>query len=349
MPKAAQKRPQPKRAHRPIRRPAPKSAIVLRTPEVPEHRYALNREQVELIKRTIAKGATDDELQLFLHVAKRHRLDPFTRQLHLIKRKNTESGEMVATIQIGIDGYRQMASRYTDFGSISEAEYGPTIKDEKRDVPEWARVKVYKKGLSEPSVGVAYWHEYSPDLTRPQAFMWRQMPKHMLAKCAEALALRKAHPDLADVYTSEEMSRANQDITPEGRMMTVTNPAEEKYKEREKEGLEQLTPAQREVVERRMKEAEARKNAPIDIQPPRESAPEMKPCLFWQHHKESDSWEIFGSDELKKQNRDLLAPLYSPVAKAIVCSAKQLGALINQLEMRHVSIREYGAQREPGE
>ena len=128
----------------------------------------------------------------------------------------------------------------------------------------------------------------------------------------------------------------------------MTNPAEERYKEREKEGLEQLTPAQREVVERRMKEAEARKNTPIDIQPPREAAPEMKPCLFWQHHKESDSWEIFGSDELKKQNRDLLAPLYSPVAKAIVCDAKALGRLINQLEIRRVPIREYGSQREPG-
>ena len=211
------------RRHAHQRKAVPQQAIVLRTPAIPEHRYDLSGEQVALIKRTIAKGATDDELQLFLWVAKRHRLDPFTRQLHLVRRwdKNAEAGDgkkgaYVATIQVGIDGYRQMASRYPDFGSVSEAEY----EMGQSKMPVWARVRVLKKGMSEPSVGVAYWDEYAPDLTQPGAFMWKKMPRHMLAKCAEAIALRKAYPDLADIYTEDEMARTNSEHTASGRQIT---------------------------------------------------------------------------------------------------------------------------------
>ncbi len=200
------------------KRKAPKKSTAL-VPVAPapiaRREHGLRPEQVSLLKRTVAKDTTNDEFALFMLVARKHRLDPFTRQLHCVKRK----GKMA--IQIGIDGYRAMAARsHKDFGSIGEAdyEYGTDKK-----IPILARIKLWKKGVEQPTVATAFWQEFSPaDINSPEAFMWRKMPRHMLAKCAEALALRKAYPDLADIYTDEEMMQANDDLSPEGREVTDT-------------------------------------------------------------------------------------------------------------------------------
>jgi phage recombination protein Bet len=191
--------------------------------------HGLSREDVALLKQTICKGITESELAMFLWVAKKHKLDPMTRQLHAVKRFVTKhhqdekgiwvGGEQMS-IQIGIDGYRSMAAvNHKDFGGVDEPEY--EFADGEKRIPTLARVRVWKKGFDHPSVGVAYWDEYAPaGLDADKAFMWKKMPKHMLAKCAEALALRKAYPDLADIYTDEEMHQHDQDFTPSGRQIT---------------------------------------------------------------------------------------------------------------------------------
>ena len=189
-------------------------------------RAAREREQIELIKQTCCKGASDDEFRLFMWVAKKHRLDPLTRQLHavfrnLAKHHQDEKGIWVSgkqmTIQVGIDGYRAMAARYPDFGAIGEPEYEYAKAGDR--IPVLARVKVWKKGLAEPTVGIAYWDEYAPNTETDAGFFWKKMPKGQLAKCAEALALRKAYPELSDLYTDEEMHQHDQDFTASGRQI----------------------------------------------------------------------------------------------------------------------------------
>jgi phage recombination protein Bet len=164
---------------------------------------AMSADQVDLIKRTIAKGASDDELRLFLQQCARTGLDPFARQIYWIKR-----GDKGST-QVSIDGFRVVAERTGEMDGQQVHWCGPD--GDWRDVwlvkdpPAAARVLVYRKGCTHPFPGIARWVEYQAG-----GGMWAKMPATMLAKCAEALALRKAFPhQLSGLYTSDEMDQAD--------------------------------------------------------------------------------------------------------------------------------------------
>lgn len=178
----------------------------------------LSHEQVELLKRTICRGSTDDELALFMNVCTRLRLDPFTKQIHAVKRYDRKEGRDVMAIQVGIDGFRLVAERTDKY----LGQLGPQWCGDDgvwREVwlhsspPKAARVAALKQGFVEPLWAVAHWSEYVQ--TRRDGGVtefWQRMPALMLAKVAEALALRKAFPnELSGVYTPEEMAQADRE------------------------------------------------------------------------------------------------------------------------------------------
>jgi len=175
----------------------------------------LTRSQVELIKRTVAKGASDDELRLFVQVCKGANLNPFLRQVHLVPRWDSRIGAEVRTIQVGIDGFRAVAessNQYAGnddpiFENEKEIEYGQKEK-KKIMVPLKSTVTVYKlmEGQRMAFTATARWDEYYPG--EKMGFQWHIRPHLMLGKCAEALALRKAFPKLlSGMYAQEEMDK----------------------------------------------------------------------------------------------------------------------------------------------
>lgn len=164
--------------------------------------------QVELIRKTVAAGCSNDELALFLEVCRGSGLNPFMKQIYAIKR-----GDKM-TVQTGIDGYRLLAARTGALAGIDDALYD----SEEGEHPAWAQVTVWRlvQGQRVPFSAKARWREYAGlNKDGNPVAMWAKMPWLMLGKCAEALALRKAFPaELSGVYTAEEMEQADNPPTP---------------------------------------------------------------------------------------------------------------------------------------
>lgn len=167
------------------------------------------REQIDLIKSTVARGATDNELALFLYVCKQTGLDPLARQIHAVKRWNRAENREMMSIQTGIDGYRLIAARTGQHMGTEAA----TFDTEEAEHPNRATVTVYRnvQGEKVAFTATARWAEYVQTTKEGSAnSFWHRMPYLMLEKCAEALALRKAFPaELSSLYTHDEMAQAD--------------------------------------------------------------------------------------------------------------------------------------------
>lgn len=168
-------------------------------------------EQQQLITNTIAPGCSADELKLFAMVCQRTGLDPFSKQIYAIKRKSKQrddSYKWIMTIQASIDGLRSIAERT---GELDGSESFWCGEDGQwQDVwlsskpPAAAKTIIHRRGSQHPFVGVARFADYNAGQG-----LWSKMPATMIAKCSEALALRKAFPaDLSGVYSGEEMDQA---------------------------------------------------------------------------------------------------------------------------------------------
>lgn len=154
----------------------------------------------ELVRRTIAQGATDAELDLYFYDCHRRGVHPLDKLIHFTKR----AGKYVPVTSIDF-----LRSRAADSEQLAGSDDAIFVEGKNGGPPLSASVTVYRltHGQRFPYTATARWSEYNPG-----GGLWQKMPHVMLAKCAEALALRKAFPqELAGLYTGEEMAQAGRD------------------------------------------------------------------------------------------------------------------------------------------
>lgn len=159
--------------------------------------------------------------QVFMHICQRVRLDPFARQIYMIPRQEGtgQTRKTRWTIQTGIDGFRLIAERHPQY----RGQVGPQWCGEDGvwvDVwlhptkpPVAARVGVLRADREGPIWGVAIFREYAQTVTYDGQTrltkMWREKGAHMIAKCAEALGIRKAFPtEIGGLHTEDELGAA---------------------------------------------------------------------------------------------------------------------------------------------
>lgn len=176
------------------------------TLEVHQDQQFWTDQQMAALQQLGVATNSQGDLAVFFHQAQKSGLDPFKREIYMITRKGKP------TIQTGIDGFYKIADRVTTktggTWGISET-YWCGQDGQWVDVwlqpgpPAAAKVIVERNGSKFTTVALT--SEYTA--TGP---MWQKMPARMIAKCAEALAIRKAFPeDLSWLYTSDEMAQAD--------------------------------------------------------------------------------------------------------------------------------------------
>jgi phage recombination protein Bet len=198
-------------------------------------------EQKQLIKNTVARGTTDDELQLFLHVCQRYNLDPFLKEAWCIKR-NQNSPALIMTAR---DGYLKIANenpafnglqsdvvREGDtFGRKADGSYEHTYGRERKGILG-AYALVYRKDRSIPAYFFAPFSEY-----KGNSPIWSTYPTAMIIKVAESMALKRAF-SISGLVTQEEIDKeAHTEDVPHEEVpapaITVTGPKKASDKQKQ--------------------------------------------------------------------------------------------------------------------
>lgn len=183
--------------------PAPTSSLAIQPGQA-----SFTQTQVAALRQLGLDKAGDADLAVFFHTCVRTGLDPFRKQIYMIGRWDSRAQRERYTIQTGIDGYRVIANRTGVYVGSDETWVNNSAG---RPISATVTVRKLVAGVPFDFAATAHWDEYVQTTKDGKpAGLWAKMPHRMLAKCAEALALRKAFPeDLAGIYTDEEMSQAD--------------------------------------------------------------------------------------------------------------------------------------------
>jgi phage recombination protein Bet len=198
-------------------------------------------EQVALVKRTVAKGATDDELALYLTLARKYGLDPFAKEIWFIKYDASSP-----TVMTSRDGYLKIAMQDPEYDGIKSFV---VRENDEFSIDAQNDQIVHKFGAKRGEI-IGAWAAAYHKSRRPQICfvdfseyntgknIWKSYPSSMIQKVAESFVLKRQF-SISGLVTQEEMgasegNAATIDVTP-APISLVSPASDEAQKEREEQ------------------------------------------------------------------------------------------------------------------
>lgn len=195
-----------------------------------------------LISRTVAKGASGEDLRLFLAQAAALNLSPLNGEIWCVKTRGEDGEEGRIAIIVGEQGRLKVANRYPDYrgyrsdvvrendrfvkladpkelsgvkGQFTYVEHGYGKPEERGEVVgAWCEVYRHEK----PAVFFyAPLDDYMPKNATDKAkkfIPWFKTLDRQIVKCSISTAFRMAFPMLAGVYGEEEVAHIAQTEKP---------------------------------------------------------------------------------------------------------------------------------------
>lgn len=208
---------------------APTSALAL-APTGPRALQLADDELIPTLRNSLFPGATDQSIKMVLGWCRATGKDPMKKPVHIVPMSVKKPGtrdqyEWRDVLMPGIVDYRTDAARTGQYAGNDEAAFGPDVQgafgpqgNVRVTYPEWCEFKVYRLVNGERcafSSGRVRWLESyataGKDSDAPNA-MWKKRPYGQLEKCAEAMALRRAFPEVGAQPTADEMVGKPMDV-----------------------------------------------------------------------------------------------------------------------------------------
>lgn len=162
---------------------------------------------VALLKQSVAKGSTDIELQMFMHLCGQYKLDPFLKEIYFMKRKvynpykqGADKYDEIPTMMVSRDGFLAIAHKSGHFDGMETV----ALYDKDTGKLKGAKCTVYNNAMTHPITQSVLFEEYAVMKDGKPMALWATKPETMIKKVAEAQALRKAF-NIHGVYLQEEM------------------------------------------------------------------------------------------------------------------------------------------------
>lgn len=170
-------------------------------------------ETLKLVKETVARDASDEELALFMYMCYRYNLDPLLGEIYFMKTRDKDRGGEKPSFIVSRDGYLKIAMSHPDFQGLNsfvvregdvfevDAEKGTVHHrfGSKRGEIIGAWAISYRRGFK-PQIAFVEFAEYF----KPKSRAWKQYPSAMIQKVAEVFVLRR-HFNITGVVTREEI------------------------------------------------------------------------------------------------------------------------------------------------